>query len=127
MRTSLSIVAVAILAAGSITLSSCTGVIHCRSSQEPAVVVKSGPPPHAPAHGYRQKHEGVALVFNSDLGLYVVDGHAGHYYYESHFYRVDEGVWQMSVHFEGPWKAVSRSKLPPGLQKDQHAKANKKK
>jgi hypothetical protein len=82
-------------------------------------VAKQGPPPHAPAHGYRHKHHhhGVELVFDSGLGLYVVVGRTGYYYDRDHYYRVVEGAWQVSVSLDSGWKATSHKRLPPGLAK----------
>jgi len=57
---------------------------------------KHGPPPHAPAHGYRHKHQGVD--------------------FEGHYYRYHEPHWEVGVHIEGPWESVSEEALPPGLR-----------
>jgi hypothetical protein len=84
-----------------------------------------GPPPHAPAHGYRRKQvHGVELVFDSQLGVYVVIGHPGHYYYDGYFYRLKGGVWEMSLKIEGGWGPKSAKPLPPGLRNKSYAKAN---
>lgn len=117
----------AALISGALALASCgtTTVRYGGGSAQPAMK-KQGPPPHAPAHGYRHKHGDVNLVFKSDLGVYLVDGHSGHYFSEGSYYRSHKGSWQISAHFEGPWSSVSKSKLPKGLQK-QHGKAEKKK
>ena len=49
----------------------------------------NGPPPHAPAHGYRHKHQhGVELVYSSELGVYVVVGFPNHYFSEGHYFRL---------------------------------------
>lgn len=117
--------------AGSFTLTSCSGTVRYKKTGPPSastevVVSKKGPPPHAPAHGYRHKHENVVLVFQADLGVYLVDGHKGYYYHEGEFYRSHKGKWQASAHFNGPWKKVSESKLPKNLNGIQHAKAKKK-
>ena len=88
------------------------------SDQGPAKSQGHGPPPHAPAHGYRAKtHDGVELSFRSDLGVYVVVGYSGYYYGEGIYYRQKDGTWSVSAHFEGPWETYSEEKLPPGLQK----------
>lgn len=80
-----------------------------------------GPPPHAPAHGYRAKHHGhggtaVELVFDGDLGVYVVVGLDHHYFHDGHYYRLHSGAWQLSVDLDGPWKAASHRSLPRGLR-----------
>jgi hypothetical protein len=66
-------------------------------------------------------------VYHSDPGVYVVDGHNGYYFHEGNFYRSHKGKWQKSRRFKGPWKKISESKLPKGLNNDQHAKAKTKK
>lgn len=80
-----------------------------------------GPPPHAPAHGYRRKHhapEGdVELAFDSELGVYVVIGLPSHYFWDGLYLRVEDGRWYTSARLDGGWEACSRSSLPPGLAK----------
>jgi len=131
MRISLSYLWLVSVAVG-LSLTSCSGTVRQKkTSPYPAstetVVSKKGPPPHAPAHGYRHKHGNVILVYQSSLGIYAVDGHKDYYFHEGDFYRSHKGKWQMSVHFEGPWKKVSKSKLPKELNNTQHAKAKTKK
>ena len=60
-----------VLVATVCALSACRGrVHHHRAPGTTVVVTKTGPPPHAPAHGYRHKHpDGVVLVYKSNLGL----------------------------------------------------------
>ena len=77
----------------------------------------NGPPPHAPAHGYRHKHQhGVELVYNSKLGVYVVIGFPNHYFYEGHYFRLGGEDWQISMHIEGPWIVAAKDVLPSGLK-----------
>jgi len=106
--------------AASATLA-CVAVHHHVPVPQTARVEKRGPPPHAPAHGYRHKHKAhageVELVFDSGLGVYVVLGWPGHFYDQSHYYRQDGGVWQVSARLDGGWVAASTKKLPPGLAK----------
>jgi hypothetical protein len=119
--------------AGSLVLVSCSGSVRYKRTHQPAektevvVTEKNGPPPHAPAHGYRHKHGKVVLVYHSELDLYVVDGHDGYYFYEGAYFRSHKGKWQKSADMKGPWKKVSDSRIPKGLKPDQHAKAKGKK
>ncbi len=77
-----------------------------------------GPPPHAPAHGYRRKHPGgPVLVYDSGIGVYVVSGSPGIYWYGDRFYRYYGGVWQVGVAVNGPWHGAEHRHLPPGLAK----------
>ena len=87
-----------------------------RVYHEPTIT-KSGPPAHAPAHGYRRKHvDGMELVFDTGRGVYVVVGLSDHYYHDGHFYRLSGGIWEMSPKPDGHWKVVSDNSLPIGLQ-----------
>jgi hypothetical protein len=70
------------------------------------------PPAHAPAHGYRRKHHGGEIVYDSAWGVYVVIGFPGHYYYNDHYYRYHQSHWQLGGHIDGPWKTVSHETLP---------------
>lgn len=97
-----------------------SGCAHRHHAPIPAPrhVYETGPPPWAPAHGHRRKQPGsVELVFDTHLGVYVVVGHEDHYFYEDHYYRYLEGVWQVSVAIDGPWGVAKPGQLPPGLRK----------
>ena len=97
------------------------------------VIVKQGPPPHAPAHGYRCKHEGkVDLSYDSALQVYVVVGHKDCYFQDRSYFRLVKGSWEMSLSFGGPWTPAPAKSLPPGLAKKYgpgqgHKNASKKK
>ena len=83
----------------------------------PTVSKGTGPPAHAPAHGYRRKHmSGLELVFDSGLGVYVVVGHSDHYYHDGYFYRLQGGLWEMSLSLDGHWKVAPEKSLPAGLK-----------
>ena len=77
---------------------------------------KHGPPPHAPAHGYRHKQQGVELVYDSGRGVYVVVDFPLHFYFEGRYYRFHEPHWEVGVQVDGPWKLVSDDALPRGLR-----------
>ena len=118
--------------AGSFLIASCSGSVRYKKTGKPVesketVVVKKGPPPHAPAHGYRHKHGKTVLVYHSELRIYVVEGHDGYYFHEGAYYRSHKGKWQKSDDMKGPWKKVASSQLPGGLHAEQHAKAKSKK
>lgn len=80
-----------------------------------------GPPPHAPAHGYRAKQHHVVgdveLVFDSDLGVYLVVGMPNHFYWDGIYLRVEKGSWYASARLDSGWKPRKASSLPPGLRK----------
>ena len=77
---------------------------------------KHGPPPHAPAHGYRHKHQGVELVYDSGRGVYVVIDLPSHYYFKGLYYRRGEIQWEAGVNIDGPWEFVSEDAMPKGLR-----------
>lgn len=111
---------VVVLLAGSIAVFGCSRtVVHKgRSSKtETAEADKPGPPPHAPAHGYRHKHSnGVVLVYESSIGVYVVSGYRDVYFYKNSYYRMHKNRWQASHRVDGPWRQSSDKKVPPGLR-----------
>jgi len=80
----------------------------------------NGPPPHAPAHGYRHKHQtdGVELVFDSGRGVYLVVGFPGCYFLDDAYYRRAGQQWQMAFSIGGVWKSVAQDKVPPGLRRE---------
>lgn len=82
----------------------------------PAKTGVYGPPPHAPAHGYRHKHgHGVDLIFDSSLEVYVVAGTSKRYWWAGNFYRKRGNQWQLSANLDGPWNGVNKNKVPHGL------------
>jgi hypothetical protein len=92
-------------------LASCHSVTVGRGQRH-----KPGPPPHAPAHGYRHNHEGWQLVYDSGRGVYVVIDLPNHFYYQDSFYRYEKPYWQVSARMGGPWRPVGSESLPPGLR-----------
>ena len=85
-----------------------------------------GPPPHAPAHGYRHKQHGVELVYDSGRGVYVVVELPNHFYFKGHYYRHRETQWEVGVHIDGSWELVSEKSLPPGLRGKEKGKGKSK-
>jgi hypothetical protein len=113
---------IAVVAASCIAVFGCSRTVVYKEAPPPppektAKVKHPGPPPHAPAHGYRHKHpDGVVLVYSSAMGVYVASGYAEVYYHKDWYYRMHKGKWQESRHVEGPWRKCSVKKVPPGLQ-----------
>ncbi len=85
----------------------------------PVVASQHGPPPHAPAHGYRYKNpkRGADLIYDSGLGLYLVAGLTGHYFQSGRYFRFFNGSWQVSSALKGPWGRIAVKGLPRGLRK----------
>jgi hypothetical protein len=101
-------------AAGALLLSAC--IIHQQPAPDVVVVERGhGPPPHAPAHGYRYKHDDVDLVFDSGMGVYVVVGWPDTYWQDGHYFRLHGSDWQVSARIAGPWALTTVYALPPGL------------
>lgn len=107
----------AFLAVG-VALFGCTKKVCTKASPAPSVVMeRQGPPPHAPAHGYRHKHpDGVDLVYQSGIGVYVVTGYTAVYFYQGHFYRFRKNKCEMSLHIGGPWRKGYVEGLPREFQ-----------
>ncbi len=107
-------------------VSACKSRVRYASTGTAVTGKASGPPPHAPAHGYRHKQaNGVVLVYESKLGVYVVSGY-NNYYYDKSYYRSRSSGWQIAVNIDGPWKSVSTKKIPRGLQKKKGKSKHKK-
>ena len=87
---------------------------------------KHGPPPHAPAHGYRHKQHGVELVYDSGRGVYVVIDLPNHYYFKGRYYHRGEIQWEVGVHIDGPWEFISEDELPKGLRAKEKGKGKAK-
>ena len=88
--------------------------------KKPKIVKKSqghGPPPHAPAHGYRHKHQhGVELRYDSGLGVYVVIEIPGMYFNDGLYIRWSAaGFWEVGYHFDGPWRIAVGNEVPEKL------------
>lgn len=109
-----------------VAISSCGGSIRYTKTAAPEIAEqRTGPPPHAPAHGYRHKHaDGAELEYRSDLGVYVVIGRPDHYYYKDRYYRLNGGSWEASVDLSGTWAPAREKKLPSGLRNKKTCKKN---
>jgi hypothetical protein len=109
----------AVLFSASIALIGCGKTVVYTKTPALSVEAKHhGPPPHAPAHGYRHKHsDGAVLVYESGIGVYVVRGYSDIYFYGDNYYRLHKGSFTISGHVDGPWHKVAVKKLPRGLRK----------
>lgn len=79
---------------------------------------KSGPPPHAPAHGYRHKnHDGHQLEYNSKLGVYVVADLPEIYFGNNLYIRMSsDGRWQVSSTLDRGWRPANQREVPYQLR-----------
>jgi len=105
-----------VLACAMLMLASCSSVGVYASSD--SIATEKGPPAHAPAHGYRRKHQtmDVQLVYDSGRDVYVVVGLPGHYYYDGHFFRIRGAQWEMSLNTADGWQPADENSIPPGLR-----------
>jgi hypothetical protein len=85
-----------------------------------AAVRAPGPPPHAPAHGYRHKHRGHDLRFDSALGVYVVVGLPDLWWFDGHYIRWSGVRWEMGVELDGPWRVAHAGAVPAKLREKRH-------
>jgi len=79
-----------------------------------------GPPPHAPAHGYRRNHQGHDLVFDSDLGVYLVVGLSSVWFLDGSYFRISGDHWEVSAATRGPWRVAASSAVPARLYAKRH-------
>lgn len=96
------------------------GCVHHHHHEAPAPSVHArhgGPPPHAPAHGYRHKRngDGVELVFDAGLGVYVVLGTRGTYWHGDRYLRWSGRRWSASHRLDGEWVVVASDTVPTML------------
>jgi hypothetical protein len=103
-------------------LSGCVSVHHDhdrgRYERAPAYERSHGPPPHAPAHGYRQHRHGVDHVFDGRLGVYTVVGQPHTYWHDGGYWRHSQGYWERGARPRGghwsraDWKHVPKQLRP---------------
>jgi hypothetical protein len=98
-----------------------------RPHSSPSVVREDeghGPPPWAPAHGYRRKYEHayqhrdstVDLVFDSGLGVYIVVGIPNYYYWNGTYVRLNGTSWSRAPYLDARWTPCSEDELPGNLR-----------
>lgn len=77
---------------------------------------RGGPPPHAPAHGYRHKHKNYDMRYDDALGVYVLLDLLDHYYDNERFYRYRDGRWQTARELDSDrWRDADRRSVPDRL------------
>lgn len=79
---------------------------------------KNGPPPHAPAHGYRSKYHQHDMIYDSKIGAYIVVGWAEHYFDNDVYFRFRDGHWEINVNLDNDrgWKHVDDREVPYKLR-----------
>ncbi len=105
--------------------------VGCRTLDEVGVRIKfpstgtqqgrhkgKGPPPHAPAHGFRHKHQdGIELEYDSGLGVYFSVKMPSVYFYNGFYIRLSDGYWEVAASFNGPWRPEVEGQVPYKLKK----------
>lgn len=86
----------------------------------PSARHRSGPPPHAPAHGYRHKHHGRELVFDTNLGVYAVVDLRDVWFLDGSYFRISGDGWEIGVGVDGPWRVSTLSAVPVRLREKRH-------
>lgn len=74
-----------------------------------------GPPSKSPHRHDHMLLHGHRLVYDPVLGVYVVTGLDGVYYYNGYYYRHRHGYWYVTGHPHHGWQQRSREPVPPGL------------
>jgi hypothetical protein len=111
----------ATFAAGLLVLAGCVHVEHNEKHE-----ARRGPPPHAPAHGYRHHQKAVDLRFDVQLGVYVVIGHPNHFYSDGHYFRRVGPRWERCGSWKkGNWKVVEVDVVPVQLARHYRGKGQK--
>lgn len=84
---------------------------------EDARATRPGPPPHAPAHGYRHKHErGLELEYDARYGVYVVLDHRDLFFLDDFYFRFENGAWFISARYDGEWRDARDRDIPERLR-----------
>lgn len=106
------------------TLLAVAGCVHVEEHEHHAK--RGGPPPHAPAHGYRHHKGGVDLRYDTHLGVYVVIGHPDHFFYDGRYFRRVASHWERCGSWKkADWKRVEAAAVPASLASHYRAKGPK--
>ena len=114
-----------VIAAGVAAGCSSRTVVYKESSQGPVIIDdQKGPPPHAPAYGYRAKHDrdDVVLVYDRKLEVYIVSGSPDCYYTGGQYFRFHDGSWEWSVSINTGWKFVADYREVPSSLCTKHGR-----
>ena len=95
------------------------GCVHVHEDGD----ARRGPPPHAPAHGYRHHQGSVDLRWDAHLGVYVVIGHPHHFFHDGRYYRRVGEHWERCGGWKkANWRTVDAAELPASLRKHYRGK-----
>jgi hypothetical protein len=105
---------------GSVLIGSALAMSGCAVYPEHDHRSGYGPPPHAPANGYRYKYYDHDLMYDSGLGVYIVVGVPDFYFIDGLYYRHSHDGWYYSREYDRDWQPYKEDhdhKLPPGVAK----------
>lgn len=103
-----------VLLSVSLMLYGCVEQAGVRYGSAPAY--REGPPPHAPAHGYRYKYRNHDLRYDSKLGAYVVIGWQDYFYQDGLYFHYLDGRWLFSARLDSKdWRDARYNQVPPNL------------
>ena len=98
------------------------------------MIALAKPPAHAPAHGYRAKQEqsksastsdprsGIEVVFDSEREIHVGVSLPNVFFHDGHYYREQDGHWQVSVTGGDGWSVSASVEIPAEVVKAKGAK-----
>ncbi len=101
-------------------LMGCAGSTAVRYDSHPHyehsdVHYRSGPPPYAPAHGYRHHYHNHDMIYDSGIRAYIIVGLADYYYDNGYYFRYSNQRWQSSGRLDGGWNVTDEHRVPQRL------------
>jgi len=84
---------------------------------------RNGPPPHAPAHGYRSKYRDHDMIYDSGIGAYIIVGMPDYYFDNNFYFRFRDGHWQISASLGDRWRDTNRYSVPRKLYQSKYKKS----
>ena len=55
---------------------------------------------------------GIEIIFDSERGIHIAVGLPNVFFHEGHYYREQDGRWQVSVSGDGGWSFSASSGVP---------------
>ena len=101
-------------------LMGCVGSTAVRYDSHPHyeysdVYYRTGPPPYAPAHGYRHHYHNHDMIYDSGIRAYIIVGMPDYYYDNGFYFRYSDYGWQISGSLSDGWKVTDERRVPKKL------------
>ncbi len=107
-----------VLALTTATFAGCSSNVKSTGASPHDVDMSNEETPSTELGDRKKGNEGVVLVYDERMDVFVVSGREDCYYTAGQFFRKVQGAWEWSVCIDGPWRTVAhRNDLPPGLRK----------